>query len=234
MTQLDLEINPKALIKCSDIFNNTKSPCQTIEGLGVYIWGFMFPNEKENPCTFYPYYVGQAGGDSNKLVPSTSIKSRLKCHYFFNQPYNVIKEPIFEQFIKGGELKTDNDIDELEEEKLALYRTNFSYLNKKDKKNSKGHYEALNQININKNPIYKTDIGRMQEHMYACWIEISIKNEISERKKIIKELEKYIQSKLRYKYALSGKVLNQPSAKYKFKISCKTKNVCINHLVSLL
>lgn len=233
---IKLKLKPNCLVKCSDLFTSNYNELKDF--IGVYIWGFKFRSEN-NHTEFFPYYVGQAGGDSRESKLSTSIYSRLKIHYNFKQPYNVIKAEYFENFIKQNLLKTDSEIDQLNEKALADYRKYFAYLNKEHKRNEKGHYPAKNDPNRwTVEAIESKSI--MQDHMYACWIPVNaylnenISN-VSDRNRLIKELEKFVHAKLGTMYKLSGKELSKSlSDEYQFSITSTSKDPSITQLINLL
>lgn len=224
------------LVKCSDLF--TPNYYYLTNELGVYIWGFKFKNDLNH---FIPYYVGQAGGDSNKEKPPTSIYSRLDTHYNFKQPYNVIKAECFEKFIKEQKLKTDNEIDQLTKNDLLDYRKLFAYLNKANEKNSRGHYPALNDPNRYQNIDAINGIANMKEHMYVCWISVNeqlgdyINKQIATRKHLIKELERFVHTKIKSKHKLSGKVLGKPHGnEFHFSITSQCKEAQTLQLLEIL
>ena len=177
---------------------------------GVYVWGFKF-NEGKGP--FMPYYVGQAGGGSDKS--KSTIYQRLKAHYNFKPGnYHVIKKSKLKQF--NQIILTDEQINEIAQKINPLnllstgnqpvvkdlfenYESNFDYLNKVYPPNNHNKFISKDTLlyereyGLNSQSI-NDSIKSYQQNFYVCWIEYNkLENETDAiRKTNIKRLEKYI------------------------------------------
>lgn len=231
---ISLSISQPGIISFQDYLKLIAGDKKIGQPMGVYIWGFKFPENKEiNGGNFMPFYVGQAGGKGKG-----SIYERLKCHFEFNENYHVIKEewlPFYNCF-----WLTDVEINKLNEAELHIYRRNyFDYLNKREIKelksvNSKNKFEfkALNILK-GKSGLKQTcsqiqsSINYYKLHFHLCWIEIPAEKNNLHRKKIL-DLEKYINNNIvgLQEKRLYGQKLDSKKIQFSFKIndSCIESN----------
>lgn len=197
-----LKISP--VIKIDNNINKLKN----IPKYGIYIWGFKF-NQGKDP--FIPYYVGRAMG--------STIKGRLKNHYFFEANYHVIKSEYLNNFNEF--LMLQNELNNIVDDNVFnIYKEHFDYLNnikeilKKPKTLAPRNSDFNSLKNYRKSMISKKNntleesINNYQNNFYACWIEV---NEVDKekRKKIITYLEKFVNNIIISKgYKIVGKKLN--------------------------
>lgn len=179
---------------------------------GVYIWGFKNPELYNN--RFLVYYVGRR---------YSSIKERIFEHrqkHLKYDTHNIFKKEFIKDYFNIVWFKSDfNKSNNYEE-----YKDNYAYLNAdkfgKPINKKKKIFKEENQAKFNTE--MQPHIDYYVNNFYACCVplnDIVDSNHLDEKEKrrLIDELEKYIQEIVPHK--LSTKKIGKPTQKFSIDFS---------------
>lgn len=197
-------------LKCSELYSFDDFQKNIDQNLyGVYIWGFKNPELYNN--RFLVYYVGRI---------YTSLKKRIFQHREKHIPidtHNIFKKEFIKDYFNLIWFKSD--FNKKTPEEYQEYKSKYAFLNAGEDwrpiNDTKKKIKSDNELEFSKN--IQPHIDYYVNNFYACCISLNdvvVENKLEEKEKrrLIDELEKYVQELIPHK--LSTKKIGKSVQKF--------------------